>query len=80
MLRLTLVKGYNMEVSAMLGGDIGCGRSESLREGGVSFLRGAEGHDVQRTGMHVDDVELSVVLGGRCARRVRRRWWSTRES
>ena len=80
MLRLTLVKGYNMEVGARLAGDVGRGGRESLREGGVPVLRGAEGNDVQRTGMHADDGELPVVLGGRCGRRVRRRSWTTRES
>ena len=80
MLRLTLVKGYNMEVSTRLAGDVGRGGRESLREGGVSILRGAEGNDVQRTGMHADDGKLSVVFGGRYGWRVRRRWWTTRES
>ena len=80
MLRLTLVKGYNMEVGVWMGGDVGRGGSESLREGGVSVLRGAEGNDVQRTRMHADDVELSLVRGGRCAKRMRRRLWSTRGS
>ena len=66
MLRLTLVKGYNMEVSARLTGDVGRGGRESLREGGMSILRGAEGNDVQWTRMHADDGKLSVVLGSWC--------------
>ena len=46
MLRLTLVKGYNMEVGVWMGGDVGRGGRESLCEGSVSLLCRAEGHDV----------------------------------